>query len=109
MADLAAYVALQLVGEDLELRRHPVGLQDGGLLFVLTVSFWRNRRVVGRLYAEMAVGLIKTADAVRLIVDVARDVLDVLHVCPKRRIENFKLHRHALWRCIQCAADPVRQ
>lgn len=58
MADLAAYATLQLVGEDFELRRHPVGLQDGGLLLVLTVSFWRNSRVVGRLYAEMAVGLV---------------------------------------------------
>lgn len=58
MADLRPYATLHLVGEDFELRRNPVGLQDVRLLFVLTVSFWRNGRVVGRLYAEMAVGLI---------------------------------------------------
>lgn len=105
MADLADYATLQLMGEDFELRRDPVGLQDGGLLFVLTVGFWRNSRVVGRLYAEMAVGLIETADAVRLIVDVARDVLDVLHVCPERTTESFKLHRQVLRRCTQSATD----
>lgn len=58
MADSGTYAPLHLVGEDLELRRHPVGLQDVRLLFVLTVSFWRNGGVVGQLCAEMAVGLI---------------------------------------------------
>lgn len=61
MADLGGppYAVLHLVGEDLELRRNPVGLRDAGLLFVLTVlGFGRSGGVLGRLYAEMAVGLI---------------------------------------------------
>lgn len=51
-------VALHLVGEDLELGRNPVGLRDAGLLFVLTVGFGRSGSVLGRLYAEVAVGLV---------------------------------------------------
>lgn len=58
MADLAAGGTLQLVGEDFELRRDPVGLRDAGRLFALTVGFWGNDGVLGRLYAEMAVGLV---------------------------------------------------
>lgn len=74
------------MGEDLQLRRDPVGL-----LLVLAVGFGGNRRVVGRLRAEMAVGLVEAADAVRLIVDAARDVFDVLHVRPGRRTWNFNM------------------
>lgn len=62
MADLGAppppNAALHLVGEDLELGRNPVGLRDAGLLFVLTVGFGRSGSVLGRLYAEVAVGLV---------------------------------------------------
>lgn len=58
MADLDPYATLHLVGEDFELRWNPVGLQDVRLLFVLTVGLGRSGGVVGRLYAEMAVGLI---------------------------------------------------
>lgn len=65
------------MGEDLQLGRDPVGL-----LLVLAVGFGRSRRAVGRLRDEMAVGLVEAADAVRLIVDAARDVFDVLHVRP---------------------------
>lgn len=33
----------------------------------------------------MAVGLVQAADTIRLVVDVACDVFDVLHVCPERK------------------------
>lgn len=78
------------------LSRHSVGLQAAGRL---------RRRTVGlglrRAGDEVDVGLVEAADAVRLVVDVAGDVLDVLHVRPeggssrifKEPREELALHR----------------
>lgn len=68
---------LHLVGLDLVLCSHSVGLHRAHRLLGLTGGMLQV------LTGEMPVGLVEPADPIGLVVDAARDVLDVLHVRPE--------------------------
>lgn len=69
---------------------HSVGLQGAGLLLVLAVGLGLNSRMVRWLRAEKRIGLIQPAHSIRLIVDAACDVFDVLHMCPAGKNAGLK-------------------
>uniref|UniRef100_A0A8C2X4M2 Uncharacterized protein n=1 Tax=Cyclopterus lumpus TaxID=8103 RepID=A0A8C2X4M2_CYCLU len=56
---LTYLLTLHLVGPGFVLSSHSVGLRGAaGLLLMLTVGLWLSSRMVGRVRAEVAVGLI---------------------------------------------------
>lgn len=73
---------------------HSVGLQAAGRLRRLTVGLGLGDRVLRRARDEVDVGLVEAADTIRLVVDVAGDVFDVLHVRPGGMDQRVRLGCH---------------